>query len=384
MDTGSAMKLLQRAFAQEAAGELEAAYDSGTRALQGFGEDRTGAAAAHHLLAVVKAAQREPAEALAHLDAALPLRQSTGDQDGLLALHQQRLEVLLQLGQPPLDQARAVVAAAEASGSREALAASLHQLADLSLQLSEPAAEVIERGLGYCERAGEEKARAALLTLRARIEEDHRALATLQQALEIARQARSRAAVAQVQLDLAARLDPEPAALLLVDALDTGELLRDDALRIAALRALARVESPRAGVERLAYAARLAAGDERRELLFAAVEQAVGAQALDRAILLAQELVAASETAGQRAAANFVLGQRLAWSGKLPEALSAFEVSASEHPEASAQASALAMAGQVHAALGRPARARQVLEQALEVAGPGEVEIIRSLLGELP
>ena len=46
MDAGAAMKLFQQALAEESEGRLASARDLALQALQGFGTDRTGMAAA--------------------------------------------------------------------------------------------------------------------------------------------------------------------------------------------------------------------------------------------------------------------------------------------------------------------------------------------------
>ena len=373
MDTGHAMKLLKEAFARDGAGDLEGARRLATAALQEFGDDRTGAAAAHHLLGMLLARTGEAAEALEHIDAALPLRSSTGDLEGGLALEQLRFELLVALGKPARESASRVVAAAEKGGGREELARALYQLASLG---DDDALASVERGLAYCDRAGEERARSALLILRSRYEEEDVALGTLRHALQVARSAKSRLAVAQALLALAPREeDPLP---LLNEALDAGELLRSDDLRVQALRALARFSPPRRALDHLAYAAQLAEGDLRRTLLMQASQTASSVGATARAVDHARELVAACE-GEEKAMAQFILGQALVADGKYRDALQHFTEAATAQPSGAAWA----MAGQLHAALGAPEEARAAYQEALRVCSPDERSSIDALLEAL-
>jgi hypothetical protein len=378
MDSGRAMKLLHEAFSRDGVGDLEGARDLAERALEAFGEDRTGAAAAHHLLSLILTRSGEPELALAHVDAAVPLRGSTGDQEGTLALHQQRFELLVALARPAEEQASMVVEAAERNGNREELARALHQLA---LQRGPRGGADVERALNYCDRAGEERARSALLLLRAQLEEGSVRVGTLQLAVTVAREARSRLAVAQALLAIAPyAVDPE---LPLMEALDAGELLRDDGVRIQALLALADLETGRKRLDRLTYAARLADGDQERELLFQASQHAASFGAHHRAVDLARDLLAVAADAGQQAAAWFVLAQRLLAARELTAAANAFEDSARVQPHGPAKASALGMAGQVWAALDHPEQARVALSTAVSVADESQREALEALLAQL-
>ena len=372
------MKLLHEAFSRDGVGDLDGARDLAERALTAFGEDRTGAAAAHHLLSLILTRSGEPELALAHVDAAVPLRGSTGDQEGTLSLHQQRFELLLALGRPAEEQAARVVEAAEKSGNREELARALHQLA---VQRGPRGGPDIERALNYCDRAGEERARSALLLLRAQLEDGSVRVGTLQLAVTVAREARSRVAVAQALLAIAPHAtDPE---LPLMEALDAGELLRDDGLRIQALLALAELETGRKRLDRLTYAARLADGEQARELLFQASQHAASFGALHRAIDLARDLLAVSVEPGQQAAAWFVLAQQLLAARELTSAANAFEDSARVQPHGPAKASALGMAGQIWAALDHNEQARTALESALRLADPSQRDALEALLARL-
>ncbi len=386
MDAGAAMKLFQQALAEESEGRLASARDLALQALQGFGTDRTGMAAAQHLLALVCVGLTDFKQALHHVDEALSLRESTSDHQGLLSLHQQRFEILtrdLGLHEQGVEQGAAVVRAAEMTGSREALTAALYQRAELQHRIGQSVEESIDRALTYCDRAGEEGVRAGFLMLRGRTESGTTAVATLRQALQVARQARSRLCVAQALLALAEALPGEEARPLLIEALDAGELLQDSVVRVAALRALSRIETGRARLDVLVQAARLCSGDQAREFLFEACEHAAGSGLVHRAVGVARDLVIASETKGEQAAAYFVLGRRLAEAGGMSDAAHAFEASARLQPRAEAQGSALAMAGQVHAALGDTDTARQRLREALDVASPLEIPAIRDILENL-
>jgi len=373
MDTGHAMKLLKEAFARDGAGDLEGARRLATASLQEFGDDRTGAAAAHHLLGMLLARTGEAAEALEHIEAAVPLRSSTGDIEGGLALEQLRYELLVALDQPARQAALQVVAAAEKGGGREELARALYQLASRG---GEDALPAVERGLAYCDRAGEERARSALLILRSEHEQGEVALGTLRHALQVARSAKSRLAVAHALLAVAPHEeDPLP---LLNEALDAGELLRNDELRIEALRALAHVSPPRRALDHLAYAAQLAEGDARRTLLMQASQAASSVGATARAVDHARDLVAVCE-GDERPMAEFILGQALVAHGDYRAALQHFTQAATAQPSGAAWA----MAGQLHATLGAPEEARAAYEAALEVCSPDERGSIDALLAAL-
>jgi tetratricopeptide (TPR) repeat protein len=365
-DTGLAMRLLKEAFELEGQGHFGPALDKAMAALQAFGEDRTGAAAALHLAGVLNVHLGRPDQAAEHLEAAVPLRASTGDREGLASLHQQRLE--LALGRRDLqlaERAAADLLAVHAQGGdREGEAAARHQLAQILLAAGQPeqALAHIERGLELSSNAGEEPARVGFLLLSGRVEHarglEQRAEQISRQAVTLARTARKRAVLVDALLQRSVFVPPDEARALLEEALDGTELLKDLPRRAVLLGQLAQVEvksgKHRAAVDRLRYQARtwgeLGSREEQLEALHAASSLAETAGEATLALQVAKELVEACKEArhpGALAAATFLLGHRQLAVGDLNAAAAAFRASAHVQPLPEARGVALAMLGQV-------------------------------------
>ncbi len=394
--TGQGMAKLHEAFKSEAAGQDEQGLEQSLAALEVFtnAKDRTGAAAAHHLAGVLYARLGKLRESLAHLDSALPLRESTGDQEGLAALQQQRFEVALAAKDETLAQeaAHALVELMSKAGSREGEARALHQLAQLALATGDQkrAAVLVERGLGLAVELEDAQAQAAFMGLQSQLEGGG-GLSQAEAALATARKAGSRAVLVGALCTLADQAagagDWARSLRLLEEALDGVELLQDVPQRARLLMQIASVELSQGhktqALDRLLYAGRsfeeLADLASQMEAVHAAGELAMELGRMPHALSLGLSQVHLCEKLGDPAslgAALFVYGQRLIVSGDLEQSAQAFS-KAAEAQEKAAQTEArgitLGMQGQVLAALGH-------IQGALEVLGEGErlLESIKS------
>lgn len=413
-DSGVGMKRLHEALQREEAGDLPEARRLGEQALEAYLEsgDRTGQAAAHQLLATVLATQGEPSRALEHVEAAIPLREETGDAHGLASLLQGRFELALALGRPALQQRAAedLLALLARSGDRDGQTRARHQLAQILLDAgqTDAASEHVARGMELCDRAGEERARAALTLLGARIDlaEGHpqRALLRGADALRLARATARRPIVVDALEQLAGlqlRLDQlAPARASLEEALDGREAMKDLRGRARVLGQLAQVEQamglPGAALGRLRYAARsfeeLGDRDAQLEALHAAAELAVATGELPLALEISAQQVEAAEAHGEPgvvAAAWHVRAGRRVQVGDLAGAAEAFQRSAQARAQAGqveAEGVSLAMLGQVQAALGQRALALDSLTRArdaLRQAGSSSVADVEALIADL-
>ena len=384
--TGQGMAKLHEAFKSEAAGQDAQGLDQALAALEAFttAKDRTGAAAAHHLAGVLYARLGKLREALAHLDSALPLRESTGDQEGLAALQQQRFEVALAAKDETLaqDAAQALVELMSKAGSREGEARALHQLAQLALATGDQprASSLVDRGLALAEDLDDAQAKAAFMGLQSQLQGGG-GLSQAEAALDTARQAGSRAAVVgslRTLADQAAGAGDLPRSLrLLEEALDGVELLQDLPQRAHLLMQIASVELSMGhkaqAMDRLLYAGRsfgeLADLASQMEAVHSAGELAMELGRVPQALSLGLSQVHLCEKLGDPAslgAALFVYGQRLIVSGDLDQSARAFAKAAEAQEQAGqteARGITLGMQGQVLAALGHVQGALEVLTQ---------------------
>lgn len=407
--TGQGMAKLHDAFKSEAAGQDAQGLEQALGALEAFttAKDRTGAAAAHHLAGVLYARLGKLREALAHLDSALPLRESTGDQEGLAALQQQRFEVALAAKDETLAQeaAHALVELMSKAGSREGEARALHQLAQLALATGDQqrALSLVQRGLGLAEELEDAQAKAAFMGLQSQLQGGG-GLSQAEAALDTARKAGSRAAVVgalRTLADQAAGAGDMPRSLsLLEEALDSVELLQDVPQRAHLLMQIATVELSMGhksqAMDRLLYAGRsfaeLADLASQMEAMHGAGELAMELGRVPQALSLGLSQVHLCEKLGDPAslgAALFVYGQRLIVSGDLQQSAQAFSKAADAQQQAGqteARGITLGMQGQVLAALGHVQGALEVLtqgERLLESVNSPSLVDLQGLLSEV-
>ncbi len=349
-DTGPAAQKLHAALSALQQGKPQEARASALEALEGFSTagDRTGAAAAHQVLAMLGVMSDELETAMLHVDAAIPLRESTGDAEGVASLWQERLEISLRLGDldAALTSARGQVGALQSSADKEGRAHATHQLAQVLLQSGEDAeAEaLVQQALYDLGEIGTARARSALLLLWASIwihrRNASRALGYAKDALELARQAKNRVAEVDAlqHLGVVHHLagDLPLARRVLEEALVGRELQKDLDGRATVLRELANVELEMGelseGLGRLRYAARTLreGGNLIGEIAVLQTLQSAAEEHGDTATALtaAQDLLAAAERTGDaeaEAAAHFMLATRLAGSTDIGGAVRLFE-----------------------------------------------------------
>ncbi|MDP2306559.1 MAG: hypothetical protein Q8P18_11100 [Pseudomonadota bacterium] len=349
-NTGPAAKQLHAALTALQQNHPDAARAAAEEALEGFStaNDRTGAAAAHQVLAITHIMAGRVEHALAHIDAAIPLREATGDWEGVASLWQERFELCVRIGD--LAGARAAgeqhVGAAEQTSDKDALAHALHQLAQVVLQLGDDvAAEThVQRGLWALDVPGAERGRSALQLLFATVwmqrKDFDRALSHAKQGLDLARQAKNR----QAEVDALQHIGTVQALMgqyhtarkVLEEVLVGRELMKDVEGRANVLRELAGVEFSLGlaedAFERLDYAVRTLRDAENwiGEITMLQLVQAMGDEhdQPDKALGAAKALVAAAGRTGDReaeAAAHFALATRLAGNADLLGAKLAFE-----------------------------------------------------------
>lgn len=412
-DPGIGAQRLHLALTRFQGGDPTAAQAAALEALESFSaaSDRTGAAAALQLLGILAVSAGDFEEAINHLEAALPLRESTGDLEGVASLLQERFELALRVGDLVGAQ-RAMERQAdvqERHGDREGHAHALHQLAQLHLQQGQDgvAEALIQRAIFSLTGPGTERARSALALLYASIwmaRRDYpRALAQAQQGLDLAKQAHFRPAEvdAQQQIGVVLAMAGEYARAkrALEDALVGRELLKDPEGRFAVLRELAEVElrlgEVESGLSRLDHAVRAAAslGHTIGEITGLQLLQVASDEAgqPERALAAARRLLQAAQTLGEEealAAAHFSLATRLAARGELPEAEVGFDAARQLHRKLGLrheEAVATGMLGQVQVASGKP-EGRKLLEQSLSVLeelGSEAAESVREILAEV-
>ncbi len=401
-DTGAAMRLLKEAFELEEQGHYGPALDKALAALEGFGEDRTGAAASLHLAGVLNVHLGRHEQAAEQLEAAVPLRVSTGDLEGLASLHQQRLELALSRRDLSLAERAAadLLAVHSQGGDKAGESSARHQLAQILLAEghAEQALSHVERGLELSAGAGEEPVHVGFLLLACRVEQSRgmqgRAEQISLQAVSLARRVGKRAVLVDALLQRSVFVPGEEGRALLEEALDGTELLRDLPRRAVLLGRLAQVEAGlgkhRAAVDRLRYQARtwgdLGNREDQLEALHAASSMAESAGEAALALQVAKELVEACKIArhpGALAAATFLLGHRQLAIGDLNAAAAAFRASAHVQPLPEARGVALAMLGQVLVAAGLPGALRALQSARGLLAGTDQAAQIDELIAEV-
>lgn len=348
-DAGPGARALHEALRALQTGDMDTAHACATRALDGFSMagDRTGTAAAHQVLAITSLAAGRPDDSLAHVDAAIPLRESTGDTEGLSSLWQERMELCLRMGR--IDEAQrsaeAQVQVAARGPDKEGHAHALHQLAQILLQSGDDGgAEVaVNEALYLLDPGTMARARSALHLIYSNIwlarGNADRALDQARQGLQMARAAKNRVAeidaLHQCGVVHAAAGENPAAKRALEEALVGRELLKDLEGRASVLRELAGVELAMGeGNEALAhlrYAVRTLreTGNVLGEIamLQTLAETADHFQQPAEATAAARELVDAAGRVGDReavAGAYFMLATRQAGLGELGEAAEAF------------------------------------------------------------
>lgn len=410
--TGLAMKRLHDALQHDQAGRSAEAMRSASDALAAFSEsgDRTGTAAAHHLLASLHEERSESEQAIHHAEAAAAIRLSTGDYDGLIPL----LHMLLHLHREDAAATRQIcdrlLTAYANVNERERIATGLLQVARalLAVGAADAIQPVIERGLWFSDRAGEERFRTSFLQISAQRDIEvggaERAVRQAMEAVSVARQAGARPVLADalhmlgVSLHAAGQLPR--AREVLEEALDLREALRDPMGRALELDLLARVEVAEGrvadAVDRLVYLARIwgsELGDPLQELeaLHRAGEHASEAGLSERAVALARrqvDLARSLDAPDMLAASWHVLANREIAMGDLESAALSFTESMRARREAGqdeAAAVAAGMLGQVLDALGRREEATAILNEAeatLRRLGSPNLEALHELLRE--
>ncbi len=413
-DTGPAAQKLHAALTALQQNKPEAARAAAEEALEGFttGNDRTGAAAAHQVLAITHIMGGRFEFALAHIDAAIPLRETTGDWEGVASLWQERFELSIRLGD--LAGARNAgeqhVAAAERTGDREALAHAVHQLAQVVLQMGDDAAaeELVQKGLWALDNPGTERGRSALEILFASVwmarQDYDRALTHARRALDLARQAKNRQAevdaLQHVGTIHALKGEYPTARKVLEEVLVGRELMKDAEGRANVLRELAGVELSMGLADeafgRLDYAVRSLRDAESwvGEITVLQLLQALADEhgRPEKAVQAATELIAAAGRTGDQeaeAAAHFALATRLAGHGDLAGARRHF---ASAHDLqqklglAHEAAVSAGMIGQVLVAAGEVDEGLSYLRGSLgqlDAMGSEAADTVREILAEL-
>lgn len=413
-NTGPAAQALHAALTALQRGDGDAARAAAEQALDGFsvGNDRTGAAAAHQILAMLAVAAGQLQVALSHIDAAIPLRENTGDYDGLASLWQERFELCLRLGDDDgaAIAAEAQLSAMEKSGDREGMAHAVHQLAQVLLQTgnTERAEHLVQQALFDSAGPGLERARAALLLLYSTIlmqrDDLDRALAKAKEALDLSRQAKNRQsevdALQHVGTAHALKGDLTMARRILEEALVGRELLKDPEGKAGVLRELANVEFalglPDEAFERLQSAVRgyHEQGNPIGEItmLQTILQAAEDHERPEFGVSASQQMIEAATRTGDReavAAAHFTLATRLAGHGSLDEAAKHFRAAQDGQLALGLQheaAVSAGMLGQVLVAAGQVDEGVALLKGSLlqlEALGSEAADTVREILAEL-
>ena len=395
-DPGFGAQRLHEALQRLQSANPEASRVAAGEALEAFtlANDRTGAAASHQVLAILSLGRGDLESALAHVDAAIPLREGTGDWEGVAALWQERFELLLRVGD--LDAARASAEhhldATQKGTDKEAQAHALHQLAQVLLQQGDDgrAEAMVQQGLWLMDGPAGERGRAALHHLYANVwakrGEYDRALGHARSSLDLARQANFRPAeidaLQQVGAMLAAAGKNAEARRALDEALVGRELLKDAEGRAAVLRELAglafadgRIDE---GFGHLDYAGRSLreAGNVVGEVTLLQLSQSIADEQgrPEHALRLGEQLLDAAARTGDAeaaAAAHFTLATRFAAGQELDRAQAHFSTAMEAQEKL----------GLEHAA----AVSRGMLGQVIVVTGRRDegLLLIRASLGEL-
>ena len=412
-DSGPGARALHAALTALQQQNHAAAAGAAAEALDAFSSagDATGAAAAHQVLAMVSAGRGDLRSAIAHVDAAIPLREQTSDNEGLASLFQERFELSLATGD--LAGARAALlkqkACHERAGDREGVAHASHQLAQIMLQEGQiDAAEALaQEAMFAMEGPQGARARSALHLLLANIEvargAPEKGVRHGKEALELARQARFRPG----EIDALQQLGTLHAAMgefaagrrALEEALVGRELLKDLEGRAQALRELATLEFAAgevdAGFERLDYAVRTLreAQNFLGEVAILQLTQAFADEQgrVELGDQAGRDMIAAAartDDAEAIGAAHFALATRLAVAGDLPGARNGFSAAHSLQNQAGQvheAAVSLGMLGQVASAMGDPVGIEMMRESlaALEGMGSEAADALRPILAEL-
>ena len=413
-NSGPAARALHDALKALQTGDMATAQPAALAALEAFSTegDRTGSAAAHQVLAITALSRGRPDEALTHVDAAIPLRESTGDIEGLASLWQERLELCLRMGdlEGARHSAEQQVETWRKSGEREGLAHAIHQLGQLVLQLGDDgrAEALVQEALFLLDPTTQARARCALLLLYSSIalqrQDLPRAFGLAREGLEMGRAAKNRQAevdaLQQCGVVHSAMGEHAAARRALEEALVGRELLKDGEGKANVLQELATVEVAMgefdSALDRLGYAARTLrdAGNVIGEVtvLQLICEVAENNGRPEGALVAARELVEAAARTGDReaeAGAHFMLASRFAGVGDLPNAAKEFrianeiqEILALPHEAAVSQG----MLGQVLVAMGDTVGGRAALSASLirlEALNSEAAETVRDVLAEL-
>jgi tetratricopeptide (TPR) repeat protein len=413
-DTGPAAQKLHAALTALQQNQPEVSRAAAEEALEGFstGNDRTGAAAAHQVLAITHIMAGRYDFALAHIDAAIPLRETTGDWEGVASLWQERFELSVRIGD--LAGARNAgeqqVAAAERSSDREALAHAVHQLAQVVLQSGDDVAaeELVQKGLWALDNPGTERGRSALEILFASVwmarKDFDRALSHGKRALDLARQAKNRQAEVDALQHIgtihALKGEFHVARRVLEEVLVGRELMKDAEGRANVLRELAGVELSLGlhddAFGRLDYAIRTLREAESwiGEITVLQLLQSLADEhdRPDTALGAARALVEAAGRTGDKeaeAAAHFALATRIAGEGDLAGAKRHFAHAHDlQHQLGLAHEAAVSagMIGQVLVAAGEVDEGLSYLRGSLgqlDAMGSEAADTVREILTEL-
>ena len=412
--SGEGAKRLHEALTALQHGDGDRAAAAAAVALELFTteSDRTGAAAAHQVLAIAHFGANRFEEALTHVDMAIPLRESTGDAEGLASLWQERMELCLRTGDlaGARESAEKQVSAAARGTDREAQAHAMHQLSQLLLQTGDDgrAEALVSEALWLLDGPQHARARSAMHLLYANIwlvRGDHdRALGQGKQGLEMARVAKNRAAevdaLHQLGVILAAAGEHGQAVRTLGEALVGRELLKDVEGRAQVLRELATSEAALGQMDdaygHLRYAARSLrdAGNPMGEItmLQLILEMAENAGNSDVTVEAARAMVDAADRTGDAeagAGARFHLATRLVTAGELVEAGKQFRGAAEAQRAlglAHEAAVSVGMLGQVLVATGQREEGVALLRGALaelEAVGSEAAGMVREILAEV-
>lgn len=413
-DAGIAARKLHEALAALQQNLFPRAGAAAADALEGFAAaaDLTGQAAAHQVLAMVAGARGDFVGAISHVDAAIPLREATGDAEGLASLWQERFELSLRAGDVPGARRamEAQLAAHERAGDREGAAHALHQLAQIVLQGGDAVAaeDYVQRALFMLDGPAGARGRAALHLLYANVwvvkGDADRAMRHAREGLELARHSRFRPgeidALQQIGSLHAARGEWDAGRRALEEALAGRELLKDLDGRAHVLRELAGVEfsagnKPQAFAH-LDYAVRTLRDAENHlgELtMLQLLEQSADEHGdPDRARRAAEDLVDAAERSGDRealAATLVSLATRCANAAEL-EAARRYFARANELQQELGLLEEAAVSegllGQVVWAMGDAVEGRAILvkaEASLRRLGSDAADTLRQILDEL-
>ncbi len=413
-DAGVGAQKLHAALTALQAGHGEGAQREAMAALETFTavNDRTGAAAAHQVLAIVAVGEGRLEDACAHVDSAIPLRESTGDWEGVSSLWQERMELCLRNGDVPGARASAErqVEASTRTTDKEGKAHALHQLAQLLLQTGDDgrAEAMVNDAIWQLDGPQFARARSAMHLLYANIwlsrGDTERAIGQARTGLEQARVAKSRPAevdaIQQCGVIHATAGEYAPAQKALNEALVGRELMKDGEGKAQVLKELGGVELARGDVDaalgHFGYAARCLreVGNFVGEVTMLQLLQSSGEanERNDVAAQAAHDIIEAVRKTGDReaeAGAHFSLATRLAGQADLEGAIKHFNI-ATEIQEVLGlpheAAVSRGMMGQVLVAAGRKEEGMVALKASLErldALGSEAAAVVREVLAEV-